>query len=57
VVTYGCKASLLFEMGLREMRHALFNARKLSEALLPMLGQRLQITKKSGSVSRVTAVV
>ena len=54
---YGCKASLLFEMGLREVSHALFNAHKLLEALLPMLGQRLQITKKSGSVSRVTAVV
>ncbi len=42
---YGCKASLLFEMGLREVSHALFNAHKLLEALLPMLGQRLQITK------------
>ncbi len=45
MVMYGFKASLVFEMGLRQIKHALFSARKLPEVLLPMLGQRLQITK------------
>lgn len=52
VVMYGCKASSLSEMGLREMGHALLDARNFSEALLPMLGPTFANYKNSGSVSR-----